>query len=205
MFDEYAIADPLNAAVDNELAVMDEELDALEFGRVPQRRVHRHRLRRRRSAARLAHARRRRGARNLDLMSDDIDLLDDDEVLMGFMGVSQDDIDFVESYGSELSMYGQDSERPLARARTFFTEKVPKMVAKFKDKATLARQRAEQLERRAQQASDRAAALSARARGQQVTARRMEQTRTVTSTQLVVGALGVAAVSAGLMYLASQR
>jgi hypothetical protein len=34
VFDEYAIADPLNAAVDNEFVVMDEELDALEFGRV---------------------------------------------------------------------------------------------------------------------------------------------------------------------------
>lgn len=65
-------------------------------------------------------------------------------ILKDVLGVTQDDIDFVERYGAEEPAAEGEAEakkRPFERTRTFFTEKVPQSVADFRDKAKRAERR----------------------------------------------------------------
>ena len=65
-------------------------------------------------------------------------------ILKDVLGVTQDDIDFVERYGAEEPAAEGETEtkkRPFERTRTFFTEKVPQSVADFRDKAKRAERR----------------------------------------------------------------
>lgn len=62
------------------------------------------------------------------------------EILKDVLGVTQDDIDFVEQYGADDGAPAQeagekDQRRPFARSRTFFTEQIPKAVEDFRDQA----------------------------------------------------------------------
>jgi hypothetical protein len=77
-------------------------------------------------------------------------------VLKEVLGVTQDDIDFVESYGADEQPAAEGEaeakKRPFERTRTFFTDKVPQAVADFRDQAKRA-------ERRSVRQANRAAAL----------------------------------------------
>jgi len=77
-----------------------------------------------------------------------------DAILMETLGVSQDDIDFVEQYGADEPAAEGEGEaeakkRPFERTRTFFTEKVPSMVDDFRDKAKRAERKAGRIAKRA--------------------------------------------------------
>ncbi len=191
MYDAYAI-DGLDL-IESELAGADEDLAYFEaaMGRARMsRRVRRHRRRRHRPGSP-----RRRGYRN-------IDLLDDDDALMSFMGINEDDLDFVDSLGGSMMAYGAYGEEgggPGNKLRSFFSEKIPAMVEKFKQKATVARVRAEQLENKAEQAVLKAQELRARAAAGQPVSEAVQRTfppapsKGLTTPQ-VVGIAGLALV-----------
>lgn len=66
-------------------------------------------------------------------------------ILKEVLGVTQDDIDFVERYGEDEQPAAEGEaeakKRPFERTRTFFTDKVPQAVADFRDKAKRAERR----------------------------------------------------------------
>ena len=201
VYDAYAI-DGLDL-IESELAGADEDLAEFEaaMGRTQRRlRVRRHR-RRHFPPRPLPPRRRRRGYLN------QIDLLDDEDALMGFMGISEDDLDFVESFGGSMMVYGQEGGAPGQRLRTFFSEKVPALVEKFKQKATIARVRAQQLENKAEQAVLRARELQARAAAGQPVSDAIQQTfppqrsKTLTTPQVV----GIAALALAGGYLIAKK
>lgn len=184
MYDAYAV-DGLDL-LNEELAAVDADLEAFEIGGLPRRRAIQRRRRRRMPPP--PPRRRRRGFRN-------IDLLDDDETLMGFMGITEDDLDFVESVGSSVEVYGQTP------VRTFFTERVPELVEKFKQKAQLARIKAQQLENRADRAVLRARELQARAQAGEPLIPSQQPKKTLTTPQV----LGIAALAVGVGYLVAKK
>ena len=191
-----------------DFAGLDAELDELEGDIFGAPRGPRRRAVARRSRARRA---RRRGARNVALT--------DDEMLMGFMGITQDDVDFIDSFGdARVIVYGQEATTPtkIEKARTFFSEKLPAIIQKFKSKAEVAKIRAAQLEKRAEAAAQRAESLSARASAQGDLAARMarveaQQARRVTKTrqlstgQIVALTTGAVALGGLGVYLYTQR
>jgi hypothetical protein len=199
VYDAYAI-DGLDL-FESELAGTDEDLAEFEalMGRSSGRmRVRRHRRRRHRPGSP-----RRRGYRN-------IDLLDDDDALMSFMGINEDDLDFVDSLGGSMmayGAYGEEGDGPGKRLRSFFSEKIPALVEKFKQKATVARVRAEQLENKAEQAVLKAQELRARAAAGQPVSEAVQRTfpsppaKTLTTPQVV----GVVALALAGGYLIAKK
>jgi hypothetical protein len=74
------------------------------------------------------------------------------QILKEVLGVTQDDIDFVEQYGADEPAAEGEAEakkRPFDRTRTFFTEKVPQTVADFRDQAKRAEKRSVRQAKRA--------------------------------------------------------
>ena len=120
---------------------------------------------------------------------------------MGFMGISEDDLDFVESFGGSMTVYGQEGGAPGQRLRTFFSEKVPALVEKFKQKAQLARIKAQQLENRADRAVLRARELQARAQAGEPLIPPQQPQKTLTTPQV----LGIAALAVGVGYLVAKK
>jgi hypothetical protein len=98
------------------------------------------------------------------------------QILKEVLGVTQDDIDFVEQYGADEPAAEGGAEakkRPFERSRTFFTEKVPQTVADFRDKAKRAEKRSVRQAKRAtavrrvsEDINVRSAASMAQAQGQ---------------------------------------
>ncbi len=74
-------------------------------------------------------------------------------ILKEVLGVTQDDIDFVERYGEDEQPAAEGEaeakKRPFERTRTFFTDKVPQAVADFRDKAKRAERKSIRQARRA--------------------------------------------------------
>lgn len=182
---------------------LDAELDALEgdlFGGPYRRRpAPRHAVARRRAIAR------RRGARNVPMSND--------EMLIGFMGITQDDVDFIDSFGdASMIVYGQEAAEPtkVEQTKTFFSEKLPALIQKFKSKAEVAKIRAAQLEKRAEAAEQRAKALSARASSQggyadQLARIEAQQSRQMSTGQIVALTAGAIALGGLGVYLYTQR
>ncbi len=193
MYDAYAI-DGLDL-LEDELAGTDEDL--AEFEALMGRSSGRMRVRRHRRRHRPGLPSRRGGYRNIDLIGDD-------DALIGFMGISEDDLDFVESFGGSMMFYGQEGGAPGNKLRSFFSEKIPALVEKFKQKATVARVRAEQLENKAEQAVLKAQELRARAAAGQPVQEAVQQTfppapnKGLTIPQ-VVGIAGLAVVGGYLI------
>lgn len=98
-------------------------------------------------------------------------------ILKDVLGVTQDDIDFVERYGAEEPAAEGEAEvkrRPFDRTRTFFTEKVPQAVSSYLDQAKRA-------ERRSVRQANRATALRKRSEDMAV---RSDATMVLASKQL---------------------
>ena len=196
VYDAYAI-DGLDL-FESELAGADEDLAEFEaaMGRTRMSRRVRHHRRRHRPAP----PRRPRGYRN-------IDRLDDEDALMDLMGITEDDLDFVESFGGSLTVYGEEQAAPGQRLRTLFSERVPALVQKFKQQAQVAKIKAQQLENKAEQATLKVQELQARAAAGQPVAEATQRTfaqprpKTLTTPQVV----GIAALALAGGYLIAKK
>jgi len=152
----------------------------------------------------------------------------EESILMDVLGVSQNDIDFIEAFGGD-DLYGEDAPapegaatpgrpRPVQKARTFFTSKVQPTIEKFRSKAERAKMRAESLEQRSAAALRRADELAVRSQEESDVAERLAKleaqqmqapaspTAPKLSTGQMVGiAAGVAVTAAAAAYFIAKR
>lgn len=153
----------------------------------------------------------------------------EDLILMDVLGVTQDDIDFIEAFGGDDDLYGEDAppaaegappprRRPIQKTRAFFTEKVQPAIEKFRSKAERAKMRADMLERRSAAALRQADELAVRSQEQEDVAARLARLEAqqmqapasptgpkLSTGQMVGVAVGVAAVAAAATYFISKR
>jgi len=137
---------------------------------------------------------------------------DEQDVLMDVLGMSQDDLDFLEAFGEDPPAAPPPPQKPFPKARTFFKEQLPEMIEKVRSQAERSKMRAARLERRAAEASRRAGQYAVKADEQRDTAARLYQIeqqplqapvtpgvegRTQISTTTMVGIGAVLVLAAG--------
>jgi len=100
---------------------------------------------------------------------------DEQDVLLDVLGMTQDDLDFLDAFGEEPEAVAPPPQKSFPKARTFFKEQLPEMIEKVRSQAERTKMRAARLERRAAAASRRADQYSVKADEQRDTADRLYQ------------------------------
>jgi hypothetical protein len=142
--------------------------------------------------------------------------MDDDQILMDVVGISQDDLDFLEAFGADPEPSKQADRKEARKAAfqktsTYFRD----LLQQLQSKAERAKLKAAALERRAAEAARRSEVLALRSQEQGDLANRLERLESrspqapasPTAPKLSTGAMvgigvGVAALAAGLTYMA---
>jgi hypothetical protein len=142
--------------------------------------------------------------------------MDDDQILMDVVGISQDDLDFLEAFGADPEPSKQAARKEARKAAfqktsTYFRD----LLQQLQSKAERAKLKAAALERRAAEAARRSEVLALRSQEQGDLANRLERLESrspqapasPTAPKLSTGAMvgigvGVAALAAGLTYMA---